>query len=48
VDTDRFRSRSRNTPFNGWELKGKAVCTLVSGKVVYEDGEWKKRVDSRQ
>jgi dihydroorotase len=48
VAADRFRSRSRNTPFNGWELKGKAVCTLVSGKVVYEDLEWKKTEGGRR
>lgn len=41
VNADRFRSKSRNTPFDGWELKGKAVCTLVRGKVTYEDRKWK-------
>jgi dihydroorotase len=30
------RSRSRNSPFNGWEMKGKAVATIVGGKVVYQ------------
>ncbi len=43
VDPETFLSRSRNTPFGGWELKGKAVCTLRRGKAVYEDREWKKR-----
>jgi dihydroorotase len=29
------RSKSRNTPFDGWQLTGKAVATIVSGKIVY-------------
>jgi dihydroorotase len=35
VDKDKFFSKGRNTPFNGWELKGKAVMTIVDGKTVY-------------
>ena len=31
------RSLSRNSPFDGWSFKGKAVATIVGGKVVYED-----------
>jgi dihydroorotase len=31
------RSKSRNSPFNGWQFTGKAVATIVAGKVVYED-----------
>ena len=27
-------SKSRNSPFNGWKLKGKAVATIVGGKMV--------------
>ena len=36
-DVNRSRSRSRNSPFHGWDMKGKAVGTIVRGKVVYED-----------
>ena len=31
VDASQFRSKSRNTPFNGWQLKGKAIKTLLGG-----------------
>lgn len=31
----RSRSKSRNTPFDGWPLTGKVVATIVSGKFVY-------------
>ncbi len=29
-------SKSRNTPFEGWEFKGRATHTVVNGRVVYE------------
>ena len=29
-------SKSRNTPFDGWELKGRVKCTLVDGRIVHE------------
>jgi dihydroorotase len=32
-----FKSKSRNTPFDGWDLVGKAVATFVGGALVYED-----------
>ncbi len=31
VDASRFRSQSRNTPFDGWKLKGRAVQTIIAG-----------------
>ena len=34
VDPLRFRSRSRNTPFGGWTLRGSPWTTLVGGSVV--------------
>ena len=30
------RSKSHNTPFDGWQLTGKVVATIVGGEVVYE------------
>ncbi len=35
VDKYQFRSKSRNTPFHGWKLKGAPVMTIVGGKIVY-------------
>ena len=35
VDKHTSFSRSRNTPFHGWELKGRAVRTIVGGKTVW-------------
>jgi dihydroorotase len=29
------RSKSQNTPFDGWQLTGKVVATVVGGKIVY-------------
>lgn len=35
VNPEEFSSKSRNTPFSGWELKGVVSNTIVSGKVVF-------------
>ncbi len=39
VDVNKFASKSRNCPFQGWTLKGKAVMTIIGGKVVWEEGK---------
>jgi dihydroorotase len=36
VDTSQFKSKGRNSPFNGWKLKGWAVTTIVSGEIKYQ------------
>ena len=36
VQIDKFESGSRNSPFDGWKLKGRAVQTIVGGKTVWE------------
>ena len=38
VDAKEFYTRGRHSPFIGRELKGKAVLTLVNGKIVMKDG----------
>ena len=35
VEPGRSASRSRNTPFGGWRLKGRAVRAIVAGKTVW-------------
>ena len=36
VDVSCFKSKSRNSPFNGWEVEGRARYTIVKGRVVDE------------
>ena len=36
VAADKLLSKSKNTPFDGWKLKGAATHTIVGGKVVYQ------------
>jgi len=38
VDANSFYSKGRNCPFNGWELHGKAILTIVAGRIVAKDG----------
>ncbi len=35
VDADRFQSRSRNTPLQGWKLRGTVDMTIVGGRIVH-------------
>jgi dihydroorotase len=35
IDRARLRSRSKNTPFHGWTLRGGVAATIVGGHVVY-------------
>ena len=35
VDPSKFKSKSRNSPFNGWKVKGQVRATIVAGKIVY-------------
>lgn len=38
VDVNRFYSKGRNCPFDGWDLQGKAVLTIVGGRIWAKDG----------
>jgi dihydroorotase len=37
LDREKGRSKSRNTPFHGWELRGRSVLTLCGGKVTHDE-----------
>jgi dihydroorotase len=35
IAASQLRSRSKNTPFDGWELRGGVAATIVGGRTVY-------------
>ena len=39
VEPERRRSKSKNTPFDGARLQGRAMLTIVAGRVVYDYAE---------
>jgi len=41
VDVNSFKSKSRNNPFQGWELRGGPEMTIVGGKIVYSSSSSK-------
>ena len=36
IDAKTFKSKGKNTPFDGWEVKGKVCATVVEGKIKYK------------
>ncbi len=38
IDPDQFRSKSRNTPFGGWKVRGRAHTVIVAGEVRFSLG----------
>jgi dihydroorotase len=36
VDPNKFRSKSRNSPFAGWKVRGRAHAVIVGGEIKYE------------
>jgi len=36
IDSQKFFSKSKNSPFDGFKVKGRAVLTVVAGKIVYK------------
>jgi dihydroorotase-like cyclic amidohydrolase len=39
IDSSKFYSKAKFSPFDGWKVKGKPVKTFVSGRLVMDDGE---------
>ena len=38
-DVAQSASKSRNSPFHGWKLRGRALATVVKGKIVWRETE---------
>jgi len=36
IDTNTFRSKSRNCPYHGWKVRGKVEKTIVGGEIRFE------------
>jgi dihydroorotase len=39
VSAAAMRSKSRNTPFDGWQLRGGVAATIVGGRIVYRKAQ---------
>ena len=39
VDVSKFKSKARNSPYNGFKLYGRVCCTIVNGRAVVRRGE---------
>jgi dihydroorotase len=37
VEARTFKSKGRNTPFEGWDMTGRAVAVLVGGRLVHDE-----------
>lgn len=35
IDAARFRSKSRNCPFHGWKVRGRAAATIIGGSIKF-------------
>jgi len=46
-DVKESASKSRNSPFGGWRLKGRVKATIVQGKIVWQDGEKSAESEAR-
>ena len=36
INSAEFKSKGKNTPFDGWQVKGKVTATVVEGKIKYK------------
>lgn len=36
IDRSKFASKGRNTPFEGWKVKGRVIYTICDGEIVYQ------------
>jgi dihydroorotase len=46
-DASRSKSKSRNTPFDGYNFHGAAIATVVAGRIVYLHPDYGRVLQSR-
>lgn len=39
IDASKFRSKAKFSPYDGWDVQGKPVKTIVNGQLVFDEGE---------
>ena len=39
IDASKFKSKAKYSPYDGWEVAGKPVKTIVNGLLVFDEGE---------
>jgi dihydroorotase (multifunctional complex type) len=39
IDASKFKSKAKFSPYNGWEVVGKTVKTIVNGALIFDEGE---------
>jgi len=39
IDASRFKSKAKFSPYDGWDVQGKPVKTIVKGQLVFDEGE---------
>jgi dihydroorotase len=47
IERERGWSKSRNTPFHGWELSGRAILTICGGRVTWDASDEAPRAAGR-
>jgi dihydroorotase len=47
-DVSRSKSKSRNTPFDGYKFRGSAVATVVAGRIVHLHGDYSHALQAKQ
>ena len=48
IDALNFKSKAKYSPYNGWEVQGKPVKTIVNGSLIMDDGEIVAKAGSGQ
>jgi dihydroorotase len=39
IDASKFKSKAKFSPYDGWDVQGKVVKTIVRGQLIFDDGE---------